>query len=681
MHKFVTWSAIALSSTALSALPFPAVAASPQATPIPFSEPAPPRIDATTQAWLDRLWQVTQTISAPEEKSATWLRVAELYTDTYQNSQKGGEAITQAIAAAQLIPNPADRADALLQILLQFQRTRSTAVRTAAVETLDLTVEAIALVPDMPRRDGLLEFAIIAATDLEPFVQLKPAVQPLALVERIHNPQNREYQRSLTTKVMVRRMIEQNQLEAAIDLIQQTPLLPFYAGAVEPDRLTNPSRDERLLAKVEHLEFLIGNLFLQTSGDMAVVIEPDGDAIAAKMRPIAQAWIDPIQDPYLKAKAQTSWLGQLHRLKQTQAATNQFQALLQTLSLLSAQQKIELLLPLLQYSWENDPQWQPLSQPLLQTLRSQLNAIGNSESVQSSKAQLLLDAIYSQPYGNLSLMTTITDETNQLTDAKLRSELLYAIGMQYEMNNNTTTANAIYQQILPIIDQLEDATQATTVLIKLGRDEEAIARAKASGEDDVLLSASTTFITQPAIGNAVLGSAIAPALELARLIQDPASKVYALSQISSILSSNGQPNALEPIKEALNLAQTLPVADQVNIGFAMGYFLEVAAPLQLLEPFEPTVQVSVLLSMVENYGWAESERNNQVAQRLVELVPRLTQTEQKHQALSTLAYLDAADQPNRVTQWVDQMPPAAQADALLRAIYLRSHLSTAPFQP
>jgi hypothetical protein len=118
MHKFVTWSAIALSSTALPALPiFPAVAASPQATPIPFSEPAPPRIDATSQAWLDRLWQVTQTISDPEDKSATWLRVADLYIDTYQNSRKGGEAIAQAIAAAQLIPDPADRADALLRAI------------------------------------------------------------------------------------------------------------------------------------------------------------------------------------------------------------------------------------------------------------------------------------------------------------------------------------------------------------------------------------------------------------------------------------------------------------------------------------------------------------------------------------------------------------------------------------
>jgi hypothetical protein len=666
MHKFVTWSAIALSSTALSALPLlPAVAASPQDMPIPFTEPAPPQIDATAQQWIDRLWQTTANLSDPGKQSETWLQIAALYSATYQDSQKSAEALNNGFVAAQSIDDPAAKADALLQVL-SFQRSDP-----AAAKTVELILEAIAAVPDRNRQQGLLEFAVIALTDLEPAVRLKPELQPLALIDRIQDPQIREIRRAYAVDARVWQLIKQKQLTAAIELIQQTPTLPFFPVEPDPSEFTNPSRDRLLQAKVERLDALTNGVFLYS--DTANPTEAELDAIAAQLQPVAQGWINDIQDPYIKARAQSSWIAYLMRFGQSATATAQAQAFLQSLTNLAIApaQKVELLLPFIQYSWENAPASQPLLQLLIQTLQAQLNAMGNTAAVQPQKAQLLMAVSYSVPYGSLPLLDVVTAEVNKITDAKLRSGLLYAFSVQYELGNHDAQAKAMYQQILPLIDQMEDQSHAIAVLIKLGRMEEAIEYAKKNQEDYVLYDLSSQLVNQ---------QSIPAALDLSRRIQDPWLRILSLGQITASLSATNDPNALEPLREAIEYLQTLPADTQGNAFYALGAQLNTPGSLQLLDSLPPLLQLGALLSYVDNYGGVMSAQNSQMSQRLVKILPSLTQTEQKDQALSALAFLDAVERPDRVSQWIDQMTPTAQAATLLRAIYLRSYLST-PFQP
>jgi hypothetical protein len=659
--------AIALSSTALVfAFPLlPAVAAPAQTTPVLPSEPAPPRIDATTQRWLDRLWQTADRISNPKDKAETWVRIANLYRDPYQNAPKSSEAMTKAIAAAQTIPDAADRADALLQIL------PSQTADPSAAKTLVLVLEAIAAVADPQRKDGLLEFAILAAVVLDRSVPLQPEVQPLTLVDRLQDPQSREIRRSYVVESIVSHLVSQNQLEAAIDLIQQTPVSPFYGDPVDPAQLTNPSRDLLLQGKMEQLSSLVGGLFQQVSGDTLVPVEPQNlDAIATQLRPIAQAWMAPIQDPYIKAKTQAHWIFQLIQLQQPDEAIAQAQEFLRHLpnQPLSPQQKVELLLPLTQLTWESEPKLQPIVQQLTQALKAQFSAMDNT--AQPQKAQLLLDAVYGASYSSSSLLDVLTQEAHTITDAKLRSGLLYALSVQYELTNNDTEANALYNEILPILDQMEDPIHAIEVLMQLGQTEDAIEYAKTRNEDDVFSHLSAQFLNQ---------QSIPAALDLARRIQEPWSRTLALAQISATLSSTNAPDPQAPLQEAIAYIQTFPEAEQYNVIYSFGQYLSTPDSLKLIDSLSPRVQAGALLGQVEVYGWAESEQNNRIAQRLAQLVPSLTDSEPKNRVLSTLAYLDAADQPDRVSQWVDLLQPADQADALLRAIHLRSHLSTFPY--
>jgi hypothetical protein len=665
MHKFKFLAAIALSSTALVfAFPLlPAVAAPAQTDPVLPSEPAPPRIDATTQRWLDRLWQTADRISNPKEKAYIWMRIADLHTQTYRDTQRGTEALNQAIAAAQTIPDPADRADALLQIL------PSQTADPSAAKTLDLLLEAIAAVTDPQRKDGLLEFAILAATVLDRSVPLNPEVQPLTLVDRLQDPQSREIRRSYVVESIVSRLVSQNQLEAAIDLIEQTPLVPFYPEPVESSRFTNPSRDQLLQAKMEQLGSLMESL-LQIDSNAPMPVMPEYiDATVAQLRPIAQAWMAPIQDPYIKARTQTYWIVHLVMLQQDEEAFTQFQEFLRRLpdQPLSPPQKIELLLPLMPLAWESDPKAQSIMQPLTQTLQSQFSAMGSA--TQPQKAQLLLDAIYSSSYSSSSLLDVLTEEAHTITDAKLRSGLLYALSVQYKLSNNDTQANALYNQILPILDHMEDPFHAIEVLTQLGRTEDVIEYAKARNDDYIFAALSAQLLNQ---------QSIPAALDLARRIQEPGSRTLALAQISATLFNTNAPDPLAPLQEAIAYIQTFPEAEQYNAIYGFGQYLSTPDTLKLLDSLPPMVQASAMLGQVEVYGWAESEQNNLIAQRLAQLVPRLTDSEPKNQVLSTLAYLDAADQPDRVNQWVNQLQPAAQADALLRAIHLRSHLSTFP---
>jgi hypothetical protein len=650
--------AAALSSTALvfALHLLPAVAAPAENTPVLPSEPAPPRIDATTQRWLDRLWQTADQVSDPAEKAYVWMRIVNLHTETYQDTQRSKEAIANAIAAAKTIADPADRVRTL-QSILQSQLSAP-----AVADTLDLILKSIPAIGDPQTEDVLLGYTLFLINDLEPAVRL--TAQPLALLEQIQDPYMRESSRSQITGAAVSQLVAQNQTAAAIDLIQQTPLLFVVPPEEQSTEVEYSTSDRSLKAKLDQLNSLTAILALNHHQ-----ITPS----LPKLRTAAEAWIESIQDPYLKTQAEILWIGQLQQLGQEQEVSERTQALLQSLPSqpFSPPQKAKLLLPFFQdvWTWGNNPKLQPLSQQAIELFQTQLTAMGNAESVQQQKTELILDALYSPVHDAPRLLEAMTESANAITNVKLRSGLLYAIGFQYELSERSTEANAIYNQLLPNLDQLDDQTQAIAVLIKLGRNEEAIARAKANGESDILFNAALTFIQQ---------QATAPALELTRHISDPISKALALAQISSILTSTGQPNALEPMQEALTLLQTLPEAEQVDAIASIGYFFDTSVPIQFLDPFSPTLQAGVLLGIVENHGWAESERNNQIAPHLIQLLPRLTQATQKNQVLSLLAYLDAADQPDRVNQWVDQMPPTHQAEALLRAIYLRSHLSTFP---
>jgi tetratricopeptide (TPR) repeat protein len=678
MKKVALWSAIALTLSSsfplLPAIALPNTAAIPDLSTDSFTEPLTPPIDRFTQQWLDRSWQIAAKLSDPEIKADAFVRLAYTYYSTYQDRQKGAEAASQAIAAAQTITDPANKGDTLLQILL----TQDDADPQAAAETLKIFLESIPAIADIRKQDGLLEFAILTAIRLEPSVQLTPAARPFAIVERICNRYTREYQRSEVVKALAGRLVSQGKLQEAIDLIQQTPLLPTTPAPQDAAEFQNPTNDDFLKAKLNQLDPLISKLFLLADGDGFALVDQVPTSAVPPIRAIAQAWINQIQAPQIKAEAQTQWVAHLIRLGQEPEAIALFQQLLQTIpaSRLSAPQKAELWVSLLQASSESNPNLFALRSKAMQAFQVQFNAMGNAEAVQSQKVELLtraLDsvAIYGEPEASVQLIGSLVDLANTFSDLKLRANTLYAIAFRYDFMERKTEAIALYHQILPMVDHLEDPSQAIALLTQLGHPEAAIEVAKTSGIDYVLSDTAASLASQ---------QSLAPALELARLVQDPTAKAMALAQISSVLATTNppNPNALEPMKEALAFIQTLPEPEKLEAIHNIGYFYHDGIPLQLLNRFEPSFEAGILTSILNSQGWSATEKNTQIAERLTQLLPQLSDGDQKTQALIFLTVLDAQVHPDRVMGWVDQIPRAVdQTEVLLKAADVRS-LMTVP---
>jgi tetratricopeptide (TPR) repeat protein len=687
MYKF--FAAIVLSLT--PAL-LPLSAASLQATPIPVTENPSPEIDATTQKWLDRLQQIATHLSDPSEKVHIWLGLADLYINTYSDRQQGEAAITQAITTARSIPDPASKAQTLRQII-QFPYLEPSA--TAAI--LDLLVESIPEIANESQQQDLLESVVGTAIKLQTSIQLPSSAQPLTLVEQIQSSNRREWWRSQVIEAQVRQLIVQKQMTAAIALIETMPLPPapiFQEIFQETVSASSPTSDQYWSAKIDQVNSILGDFYLPSDRpvlptntalppllppmslvDRVPLTELDLTQILPPFRTTVQSWLDRIQDPYTKAKAQSRWIERLNYLGQVQESSDLYQDLLQSLpnQTFSPQQKAQLLLPFWQYSWASDPETQPLIQQTIQAFQTQLDAIGNSGSAQDIKAELLQEAISSAFFSSPQVLAALTDSVNTLSNLKLRSSLLYKIASLYESNGQESEANAIYKQILPIFNHLENQSQAVVILLKLGQIETAIEHAKKNGTDSVLYKASVTLVEQ---------KLTSPALELARLIQEPVLKSLALAEASVALPNSSQVNAL--FQEAIAYIQTLSESDQRDAIDTIGHFFNDNVPIQIIDLVDSDLKVALLLSIVAKYGlveigdtsgWAETERNNQIAQSLAHLLPHITQSTQKSLVLMTLVSLDAADHPDRVSQWIDQLPPNAQANALLRAIYIRSHPS------
>jgi tetratricopeptide (TPR) repeat protein len=667
MYKF--FAAIVLSL--IPAL-LPLSAASFQETPIPVTENPSPEIDATTQKWLDRLQHIATHRSDPSEKVHIWLGLADLYINTYSDRQQGEAAITQAITTARSIPDPASKAQTLIQIT-QFPDLEP----STAATLLDLSIESISAIADESQQQYLLAPAIDAATKWQASIQLSSSVQPLTLVEQIQDPYLRKWWRVYVIEVQARKLIAQKQMAAAIELIETMPLHPnVFQETIPPQTLTS---DPYLLAKIDQVDLLLAYFYLPPNPPTLAtsisfpLTELDLTQILPPLHTTVQGWLNRIQDPYIKAQGQTRWIRRLNRLGQVQESGDLYQEFLQSLpnQPFSPRKKAQLLLPFLQYSWESNPQTQPLIQQTIQTFQTQLNAIGNTESDQKLKANLLQNVILSTVSSPPQPLAALADSANTLSNLKWRSGLLYNIASRYESNGQKSEANAIYNQILPILDHLEDQSQAVVILLKLGQTEAAMERARKNGTDSVLYEASVTLIEQ---------ELAAPALELVRLIQSPTLKARTLAQASATLSNRSQRNAF--FQETIVYLQTLSGLEQQNAIYEIGRIFNDTVPLQILDSLEPDLQVILLLGMVENYGraergdtdgWTETQYNNRIAQRLAQLMPHITQLVEKDMVLMTLVSLDAADHPDRVSQWIDQVPPNAQARALFRAIYLRSH--------
>jgi hypothetical protein len=671
MYKFVAAIVLSLTPT----LPLLS-AASLQATPIPVTANPSSQMDAMTQKWLDRLRQTVTHLSHPTEKVRTWIQIADLYINIYGDRQQGEAAITQAITIARSASDPDSKAKALIQIL-QFPNLEP----STAATLLDLSIESILAITDESQQQYLLVLAIDAATKWQAFIQLPSSVQPLTLVEQIQDPYWRKWWRVYVMEAQARQMIAQKHMAAAIELIETMPLHPnVFRGTITPQTLTS---DPYLLEKIDQVNSILAYFYLPPrlpalpSSVSSPLTEPDLTQILPPLRTTVQGWLDRIQDPYIKAQAQTRWIRRLNLLGQVQESGDLYQEFLQSLpnQPFSPRQKAQLLQPFLQYSWESNPQTQPLVQQTIQTFQTQLDAIGNAESDQKLKAQLLQNLILTTVSTPPQPLAALADSANTLSNLKLRSGLLYDIAARYESNGQEAEANAIYNQILPILDHLEYQSRSVVVLLKLGQTEAAIERARKNGTDSVLSEAFVTLIEQ---------ELAAPSLELARLIQDPTLKIQALAQASATLSNRSQRNAF--LQETIAYLQTLSRLEQEDALYSLILF-NYTVPLQILDSLEPDLQVPLLLSIVGNYdraemgdtkGWAETEYNNQIAQRLARLMPHITDSWEKNKVLMTLASLDAADYPDRVSQWIDQIPPDAQATALLRALYLRSHATSNP---